>query len=223
MLSIIGRGEGKRALDIGCAQGHLLKELSKHGWNCIGIDSDVLDIEVCRSQGLQVFEMDLCDNFPLDLGRFDLVILADVLEHLANPEHLLRCLHPILNQGASIVVSIPNIAHVSVRGQLLTGQFRYTTRGILDRTHLRFFTKGTITECLTSSGFDIRRTLASAAPLELVWPALTRSRLGRFLTRLNNFLPTLWSGGFAYQFILEAVPRIYPQDLQCGFGTDRRT
>jgi 2-polyprenyl-3-methyl-5-hydroxy-6-metoxy-1,4-benzoquinol methylase len=71
------------------------------------------------------------------------VVLADVLEHLPDPVRVLRSVHSLLNPGARIVVSVPNVAHVSVRAQLLFGRFRYSARGILDRTHLRFFTQRT--------------------------------------------------------------------------------
>lgn len=207
VLSIVGRCEGKRALDIGCARGHLLDELSSRGWSCIGIDSDPSDVAICRSKGLSVLEMNLAAEVPLNLGCFDLVILADVLEHFAEPERLLESLHKILNPGATIVVSVPNIAHISVRLQLLIGRFRYTSRGILDRTHVRFFTKQSIMECLIASGFGIRQSLSSAVPLELVWPAIAKFRIGRLFSQFNDLLPILWRGGFTYQFIVEAQPR----------------
>jgi hypothetical protein len=102
------------------------------------------------------------------------------------------------------VISVPNVAHLSVRAQLLFGRFRYSDRGILDRTHLRFFTRRTIVELLTDSDFRIHQTTASAVPLELVWPALASSRFGRAILALNNRLPALWVGGFAYQHIVVA-------------------
>lgn len=206
VLSLIGAGEGRRALDVGCAQGHLLGELVIQGWECIGVDSDSADVAACIERGLVAVEFDITTDFPESLGLFDLVVFADVLEHLPDPTRVLRNVHSLLNPGARVVISVPNVAHLSVRAQLLFGRFPYSDRGILDRTHLRFFTRRTIKELLTGTDFSILQTTASAVPLELVWPALTGSRFGQLILALNDRLPALWGGGFAYQYILVASP-----------------
>jgi len=206
VLSLVGAGEGMRALDVGCARGHLLGELALRGWECIGIDSDAADVATCIRCGLSAIELDITADFPASLGSFDLVVFADVLEHLPDPVRVLRNVHSLLNPGARVVISVPNVAHLSVRAQLFFGRFQYSTRGILDRTHLRFFTRRTALELLTESGFTIQHTTASAVPLELVWPALTRSIFGRIVLALNDRLPALWGGGFAYQYIVVASP-----------------
>ncbi len=206
MLSLIGKGEGRRALDVGCARGHLLGELAIRGWECVGIDSDASDVATCVARGLVAVELDITTDLAARLGSFDLVVLADVLEHLPDPLRVLRSLHSVLNPRAKIVLSVPNVANVSVRAQLLFGRFPYSSRGILDYTHLRFFTRRTVMELLADSDFSIHQTTASAVPLELVWPVLERSRFGRILLALNDRLPTLWSGGFAYQYIVVASP-----------------
>ncbi len=77
--------------------------------------------------------------FP-NRGEFDYILLADVLEHLKDPGGLLRRVVPCLNDGGEIIISIPNVAHLFVRLRLMLGHFEYQDRGILDRTHLRFFT-----------------------------------------------------------------------------------
>lgn len=206
VLSLIGAGEGRRVLDIGCARGHLLGELAIQGWKGMGIDTDAADVATCIARGLVAVELDITTGLPASLGSFDLVVLADVLEHLPDPLRVLRSVHSLLNPGARIVLSVPNVAHVSVRAQLLFGRFRYSTRGILDCTHLRFFTRRTVIELLTDSNFRIHQTTASAAPLELIWPALAKTRFGRIMLALNDRLPALWSGGFAYQHIVVASP-----------------
>lgn len=206
VLSLIGAGEGRRVLDIGCARGHLLGELAIQGWKGMGIDTDAADVATCIARGLVAVELDITTGPPASLGSFDLVVFADVLEHLPDPLRVLRSVHSLLNPGARIVLSVPNVAHVSVRAQLLFGRFRYSTRGILDCTHLRFFTRRTVIELLTDSNFRIHQTTASAAPLELIWPALAKTRFGRIMLALNDRLPALWSGGFAYQHIVVASP-----------------
>ena len=207
VLSLIGAGEGRRAIDIGCAQGHLLGELGLRGWECIGVDADAADVATCIARGLTAVELDVTSDFPSSLGAFDLVVLADVLEHLPDPLRVMRNVHSLLNPGARVVISVPNVAHVSVRAQLFFGKFQYSARGILDSTHLRFFTRRSVKDLLTDSGFAIDQITASSVPLELVWPALTRSRFGRVFLALNDRLPGLWSGGFAYQNIVVATPK----------------
>jgi len=204
VLSIVGAGEGRRALDVGCAQGHLFEEFVIQGWECIGIDSDAADVATCIGRGLDAVELDISTDLPASLGSFDLVVFADVLEHLPDPIRLLRNVHSLLNPDARVVISVPNVAHLSVRAQLLFGRFRYSDRGILDRTHLRFFTRRTIKELLTDADFSIHQTTASAVPLELIWPVLTKLMFGRVVLALNNRLPFLWAGGFAYQHIVVA-------------------
>ena len=211
VLSLVGMGEGKRALDVGCARGHLLNELAKRGWKCLGVDTDASDVAACIARGLVAVKLEAASDPLTRLGYFDLVVLADVLEHMPDPLRVLREVHSILNPGATVVLSVPNVAHISVRLQLLFGRFRYTTRGILDRTHLRFFTRRTVLELLADSEFHVRQMTSSAAPIELVWPALMRSRLGRLLIALNERLPALWSGGFGYQYILVASPNNDPR------------
>lgn len=207
VLSLIGTNGGGRALDIGCSRGHLLGELTSLGWDCIGIDSNASDIAACKARGLIAMELDMTtDTPPTSLGLFDLVVLADVLEHLPDPLRVLRSVHSLLNPGARIIVSVPNVAHVSVRAQLLFGRFPYSTRGILDSTHLRFFTRRTLMKLLMDADFSTHQFTASAVPLELVWPVVSRSKFGRVLLALNNCLPALWGGGFAYQYVVLALP-----------------
>lgn len=177
ILSLIGAGEGKRVLDIGCARGHLLGELAIQGWKGIGIDTDAVDVATCIARGLVAVQHDINTGLPASLGSFDLVLLADVLEHLPDPLRVLRSVHSLLNPGAKVVLSVPNVAHLSVRAQLLFGRFRYSTRGILDNTHLRFFTRHTVIELLTDSDFRTHQITTSAPPSNLFGPLWRRRDL----------------------------------------------
>lgn len=110
---------GKRALDVGAADGYLAELLTRRGFEV-----------TCLERELP----------PLD-DPFDVIICADVLEHLSDPARVLASLLRYLGRDGLVIVSVPNIAHLWVRLQLLIGRFDYTDRGILDRTHLRFFTR----------------------------------------------------------------------------------
>ena len=90
-------------------------------------------------------------------GAYDAIVLADVIEHLRAPENVLRGLLPKLSPSGRIVLSVPNVAHWSVRLSLLRGRFRYEETGLLDRTHLRFFTRETLRELIGNVGLVIER------------------------------------------------------------------
>src|SRR5262249_49882611 len=112
------------------------------------------------------------DHWP---GPFDVVVCADVLEHLPEPERLLAKIAAWLAPRGTLLVSLPNVAHVSVRAALLAGRFPYADRGILDRTHLRFYTRASGQRLLEDAGFRISEVEPTAMPYELAWPLLARS------------------------------------------------
>jgi hypothetical protein len=119
--------------------------------------------------GLQVEVVDLdtaslADAFP---GvRFDTVVFADVLEHVKQPERALTDARSILNDDGRVIVSIPNVAHGNVRLDLLLGRFDYTSLGLLDHTHLRFFTETTLAALLAESGYEVEEIRRVRSPVE---------------------------------------------------------
>lgn len=154
-------GEKPRVLDVGCSSGYFGEKLiaGRHAlvW---GIELDADDAAAARKRGYQeVFEGDL-DNF--DWGRlksleFDAIIFADVLEHIKDPSGTLKAAKKLLSKNGCIYASIPNIAHMSVRLELLEGNFDYESTGLLDNTHIRFFTLKTIHKTLKDAGLHLRR------------------------------------------------------------------
>src|SRR5262249_22729821 len=102
-------------------------------------------------------------------GReFERILLLDVLEHLSRPDRLLEEAKSVLSDRGFLIVSLPNIANITVRLALLFGRFTYTERGILDRTHLRFFTRRSARRFLEENGCEVLETRATVMPLELV-------------------------------------------------------
>jgi SAM-dependent methyltransferase len=138
--------------------------------------------------------------------QFDCVLLADVLEHLRDPGRLLDDCRRHLRPEGTLVVSLPNVANLYVRLQLLRGRFDYTPRGILDATHLRFYTRETGRALLERHGFEVVQQHATIVPFELVLgvsgarPALRL--LARLAHRLTASRPTL----FGYQHLYVARP-----------------
>ncbi|HEY6147340.1 MAG TPA: methyltransferase domain-containing protein, partial [Thermoanaerobaculia bacterium] len=136
---------------------------------------------------------------------FDVVVCADVLEHLATPETLLARIHGWLRPGGILLASLPNIANVSVRASLLLGHFRYTERGILDRTHLSFYTLASARHLLEGSGFRVRAAEPTAMPYELAIPALGAGILTAPVRSFARATARVWPALFGYQFVFEAV------------------
>jgi 2-polyprenyl-3-methyl-5-hydroxy-6-metoxy-1,4-benzoquinol methylase len=136
-------------------------------------------------------------------GSFDFVVLGDVLEHLADPWEALRLVRGLLSPGGVAVVSVPNVAAWPVRLGLLAGSFEYRDFGILDRTHLRFFTRATARELVESAGFAVERE--RFVHLERP-PGPLRRRLPLVTSVIDRTLARALPGLFAQQFVLRLRP-----------------
>jgi 2-polyprenyl-3-methyl-5-hydroxy-6-metoxy-1,4-benzoquinol methylase len=144
-------GEGKRVLELGPATGYMSRAFTDRGCTVIGIE---FDPEMAKraeehSERVVVGDIDSLDlEAELGEGRFDAIVAADVLEHLKDPKAALIRLRHFLKPDGAFVISVPNVAHGSVRLALLGGHFDYRDVGLLDETHLRFFTRETIERLL---------------------------------------------------------------------------
>jgi methionine biosynthesis protein MetW len=147
---------GAKVLDIGCGEGTLTKVLADacHA-EFFGIEADPIRAARAAARGLNVRVGFFDPQMVRDLWPFDIVLFADVLEHLPNPQSVLVACHEILSPRGAVVVSVPNVAHWSVRAELLQGRFRYQATGIMDATHLRWFTAGSAKALLESAGFEV--------------------------------------------------------------------
>lgn len=151
-------GSGARVLDLGCATGSLARLLTDRGCEVVGVEVDPAAAALAEPHCSRVVvaNLDSSDLSELDgLGTFDVIIAADVLEHLTHPERVLGLVHKVLKPTGYLLTSIPNVAHGSVRLALLAGRFPYSDLGLLDETHVRFFTRASMTGLLTSAGFSV--------------------------------------------------------------------
>jgi 2-polyprenyl-3-methyl-5-hydroxy-6-metoxy-1,4-benzoquinol methylase len=140
-------GTDQRVLELGPAAGHMTRVLRDRGCSVVGIEVDPDKAELAGEFAERVIVGDLdALNLDEELGseRFDVIVAADVLEHLTDPLSALRTLKRFLAPDGYFVISLPNIAHGSVRIALLQGHFDYQNVGLLDTTHLRFFTRESI-------------------------------------------------------------------------------
>jgi glycosyltransferase involved in cell wall biosynthesis len=209
LLDWLSRQPPQRILDLGCADGTFAARLHALGHHVTGVDlvaRDGVQSRVDRFVG-----GDLSTGLPEEIdGPFDVVIAADVLEHVREPERILDQVRSVLSEHGSLVVSVPNFAHWYPRTRVALGKFDYDRRGILDRDHVRFFTRSSFERLVTDHGFRIRRREAIGLPLEVidrggVAAAVegTSRRSLKTLDRMGVWLrPTL----FAYQFVYELVP-----------------
>jgi len=178
--------------------------LSSESFVLYGMDFDSDAVTAAQAYYHTVQQVDIEQPpFPKFPQLPDVLVLADVLEHTRYPEVCLRNLvETYLPSGGGVIVSVPNIANIFIRWSLLWGRFDYTERGILDRTHFRFFTRRSISALCKSVGLDIDQLATTPIPLPLVNSIFDEERLLWFLHRINALAARLFPTLFGYQIIL---------------------
>ncbi|MDA8151235.1 MAG: glycosyltransferase [Acidithiobacillus sp.] len=209
-------------LDVGCAVGVLGQYLTEQQ-NCSvdGIEGNVEAAKIARPfyRRIMVTDLESADlRQLLEEARYDRIVCADVLEHLRDPGQVLQRLKDHLTPDGKILISIPNIGHIGVFLELLSGDFRYREEGLLDRTHLRFFTRRSFLYLLAENGFagqivdrtivDLQHSEFSAIPMEIISPSLLREMQDR-------------DDAITYQFIVEAYPQKSGENVTPIFPLDK--
>ena len=193
-----------RVLDVGTASGTIGRLCAGRGLALYGLEPQADWAELARPAYREVRIARLEDAPDNYLQGYVAVVCADVLEHLAEPGLALKRLVQLQGKGARFYLSVPNVANLWVRVNLLAGRFDYTERGILDRTHLRFFTRRTLLVLLEGAGLRPVRLAATPVPLPLAAPWFGRPGLGQglygILARMTRLFPTL----LGYQFVVSA-------------------
>ncbi len=200
-------GGNREVLDIGCGEGDFAAELKRSGNRITGVD--LLPQPANTAVFEQYFSADLDDGISavvkaLGDKRFDRVLLLDILEHLRSPDRILTECHTLLDSHGQLIVSLPNIANITIRFMLLFGRFDYTERGILDRTHLRFFTRKTARRFLRENGYEIVQERSTVMPVELVLGLAPTSLPMRIVNRILAGMTRLLPGLLGYQIVLVA-------------------
>jgi 2-polyprenyl-3-methyl-5-hydroxy-6-metoxy-1,4-benzoquinol methylase len=197
-------GRPKRILDVGTADGYLGALLKREGHMVVGVERDPVLAEKARAYYDRFHLGDIEEfDFPYR-SEFDAILFADVLEHLRDPSAVLSRALSALKPGGEILISVPNVANFTVRLGLLFGLFNYAERGILDRTHLRFFTLTTLRQMVVDCGYQCRRIVPTPVPVQLVIPYTDHPMLAP-LHELHYLVVRLWRRMFAYQFIVCAT------------------
>ncbi len=189
-----------RILDLGCSSGLLAERLREMGHSVTGVDLNEIDGVHERTDAF--VRADLNDGIPKEVGTgFDLVLMADVLEHLVNPRALVRQVRTVLSPEGTAIFCVPHIAHWYPRFRSTLGMFDYDQRGILDSTHLRFFTRRSIRRMIERQGFGIQRLEVVGLPLDALG---VDGAKGYWLRMADLVLLNTWPTMFGYQFIVEA-------------------
>lgn len=199
-------------LDVGSAQGTLGQLLAGSGLEIDAVEPNPAWAETARPHYRNVFTGTI-ESVALPEAHYNVVVCADVLEHTTNPAEVIEQLKTHATDDAIFIISLPNVAHLSVRLMLLLGHFPKMQRGILDRTHLHFFTRKTAAQMLCDAGLRIDRTLTTVVPLEELAQAAGTKRALMSVSRIQEPLAWLLPRMFAFQWIFisrrrtRAVPR----------------
>jgi methionine biosynthesis protein MetW len=195
----------RRVLDLGCASGGLATLLKARGpVEVVGIELDEGYAAAAEARCDRVIHADVeavarRADLEGELGRFDCLVAADVLEHLVDPWSALRAYARLLEPGAAAVVSLPNVAHWSTYAHLARGTWPRLPEGVHDATHLRWFTLRDARELLAQAGLDV---VAIDRRPRLIWRG---SRLDDLLGPLVVRIPVLRTLG-TFQHVLAAYP-----------------
>jgi len=203
-------GTRKHVLEIGCGPGSITKVLATEG-HCIvtGMELDPSAIEKVAPFCESILQVDLnAKDWPTQLGgkQFDVVLAADVLEHLYNPWQTLEQMATLVNEDGYIVISLPHIGHAAVIACMMNGNFEYRDWGLLDRTHIRFFGLKNIEDLFVNAGLKIVEARYVTKPPEETefaphWEALLPA--ARAVLRSSPCANL-------YQVVLKAIPATRP-------------
>jgi glycosyltransferase involved in cell wall biosynthesis len=210
VLHWLQRRPPSRVLDLGCADGQLAERLRELGHHITGVD--LIAHNGVKERVDRFVEADLDHGVPPDVGGpFDVVLAADVLEHVRAPGRILDDVRTLLAPGGSLVVSVPNFGHWYPRVRTALGRFDYDRRGILDQDHVRFFTRRSFERLVAARGFRVVRRDGTGLPLEVVNRGAGDVEIGsgsmaRALSTIDRASVAVRPQLFAYQFIYELLP-----------------
>jgi len=199
-------GKEQRVLEIGCGDGAFGAELVRAGNYVVGVDSRPR-VPVSAGYANVIasdLETGLSENLLKGSAKFDRVLLFDTLEHLRNSAKLLADCHEVLAPRGRVIISVPNAVNITVRLPFLLGRFEYADRGILDWSHLRFYTRSSIRRLLKKHGYRITGKHYTIMPLERVIPLPPENKFLQFINRGLRLVTTIAPGLFAYEIFLIA-------------------
>jgi 2-polyprenyl-3-methyl-5-hydroxy-6-metoxy-1,4-benzoquinol methylase len=190
-------------LDVGAAQGMLGHLIQGSGLVIDAVEANVEWADTARPYYRNTWAS-IVEDAPLPNNEYKLVVCADVLEHTPNPLGVLKRLREAATPDATFVISVPNVAHLAVRAMLLFGYFPKMERGILDKTHLQFFTKDTARGLLNAAGLELRQIRATGVPLDEVWKSGEGKLPYRIIQKMQHLALDIAPRLFGMQWVMVA-------------------
>jgi len=188
VLNLIPK-KAKKLLDIGCGNGGLI---DFYTGTIDGITISESEYEIAKKRLNNVFLHNLEQGLPEKLEKYDVVLASHVLEHIAYPDKLLSDVKKVMNAQSIFIVALPNIMHYKYRFKLFFGNFKYENTGVMDYTHLRWYTFHSAKKMLKKNGFEILEAFVDG---ELPFYRLTKF-LPKKIQRITKKVLFLVSKGF---------------------------
>lgn len=190
-------------LDVGAAQGFLGQLLGNTALTIDAVEPNPYWAEHAQPFYRRVFASSI-EAANLPDATYRVIVCADVLEHTVDPEAVIEQLRRVATDDALFIISLPNVAHLAVRLMLLCGRFPQMERGILDRTHLHFYTLDTATDMLRRAGLEVVRARPTGVPLDELWRQGEGKLLFNALMRLQHLALLLAPRLFGFQWVIVA-------------------
>ena len=199
LLELLPASADGRVLDCGCGAGDNARILSSRGWKVSGITISPAEREIAAQYCEQVHVANLENGFPQEIqGHYDVIVMSHILEHLVTPHVLLNDAHRLLKSNGLIAVALPNVLHYRQRFEFLLGKFDYAVEGLMDETHVHFYTFTSGVDLLNRHGYRVLTKLATGSfPL---WK-IRKHVPGKWVKQLNRLACNWKPGFFGYQCI----------------------
>jgi len=198
-------------LDVGCGSGSLARALQKRGSVVDGITISNAELQEAKPFLRNGYIQNLEDGLPAISTQYDVAVCSHVLEHICYPDKLLRDIHRVLNENGELIVALPNIMHYKARLQLMIGNFNYTSQGLWDYTHFRWYTFRSAKKLLESHGFLVQEAKVTGdLPLNSIFSKILPDAWRR---RCYNMLTGISKGLFGYQLLYRATKSTTPKKI----------
>ena len=208
LLNWLANRDPAKVLDLGCADGALGQRIRALGHHVTGVDVERFEGVEDRLDGF--IQADLEHGIPDSVGSgYDIVLCADVIEHVRDPRQLLHDAGRLVAAGGSVIASVPNFGHWYPRTRTALGLFDYDRRGILDSTHIRFFTRRSFEHLIDDAGLVVLRREATGLPFDVAKRGsgddAESAKVG-VLGTVDKLSVKLRPQLFGYQFLYELKP-----------------